>query len=208
VTLPGPVGYRRNRAATVADTCGSTSGQESSPDKVVSMKTHNAAVAMLAIAALTFAACGSSDDDNGAEGTTEETTTSIATTDVPTTTVSVTTTTDATTTTVVATTTTEPDPQPTEGVRGIVWASAVSDDRINADPPAPTFEVDGIVSTIESVLHVQAGNGNDLNGSAKIKPSSARSLTEAQQRRNVSSFSGDSTSQRTFGPANTRRPAG
>jgi hypothetical protein len=128
--------------------------------------TTRLAIATLALALV--AACSSDDDSSGdttaedmaateAASSEEPPDTALATTTAMSTTTSITTTTSTT-----STTTTEPPPQPTERVVGLVWASAVSDERINTDTPQPTYEADGISSRIENVLLVDSGSADDI----------------------------------------------
>ncbi len=95
-------------------------------------RVRSATIVVSAVCALSLAACSS--DDSSSDTTAD-------TTSAP---------------------TTAPAPEPTAGVTGLVWASAVSDDRINTDTPQPTFEANGITSRVESMFWVESGGRDGL----------------------------------------------
>jgi hypothetical protein len=123
-------------------------------------------LALTVIAGVSLGACGGSSEQAAPATEAAPVTDAAPPTTVPPTTVPPTS----------AAPTTAPAAEPIEGVTGLVWASAVSDDRINTDTPQPTYEADGITSRIESVFWVESGRTNDLQQECREDANSEQEL--------------------------------
>lgn len=171
-------------------------------------------IPLLAAVALTVAACSSSDEAATDDAATEEpaestsptddpdTTDATSTTEASETTEPVATTTEAPPTTDASTTTTEPPATttstttapttttlPVSSGRGLVWASAVDDSRINSTD-LPTFSADGIDSSLDIVAVFDASaptdQGRDCQEEIDFQGSDADSCLYVQVRFDVS----------------------
>ena len=143
-------------------------------------------------AALVCAAC--SGDDDAASGTAAASTAAVAQTTSPTsdtstgsapTTIESTTTaaptTEAPTTTATPTTRAPTTTAPLEPTyTGIVWESAVDPARVNASGPAPTFEADGVTTTIQLLLWVPAFAPTELGRSCRERAQSQQDFEGGQ----------------------------